>query len=234
MAYGVNAPFGLRPFSSLLGGSWTEKTNEYYIQASTDGATTYATSIFTGDVVYWNAAAPNNGGGTVAIAGAVGTGPIGVFQGCIYTDINQRLIQSPFWPASTIIYPGSLIKCYVIDDPFVIYDVQVSTSTNVLANAVFLQSQFGQNAALAIAGGGVNLVPNNPVSGSIITGQSGYYLDGSTILDTATLTVKIIGYTPNPNNVPDANPNTVPFLNARVLLNVNTYKSVGTLGTIAV
>ena len=31
MAYGVNAPFGLRPLCSINGGSWTEKTNEYNI-----------------------------------------------------------------------------------------------------------------------------------------------------------------------------------------------------------
>ena len=47
MAYGVNAPFGLRPISSINGGSWTEKVNEYFISASADGVTTYASNIFT-------------------------------------------------------------------------------------------------------------------------------------------------------------------------------------------
>lgn len=51
MAYGVNAPFGLRPSSSINGGSWTEKVNEYFISASADGNTTYASNIFTGDPV---------------------------------------------------------------------------------------------------------------------------------------------------------------------------------------
>jgi hypothetical protein len=48
MAYGVNAPFGLQPISSISGGSWTEKVNEYYIYASADGATTYGDIYF-----YW-------------------------------------------------------------------------------------------------------------------------------------------------------------------------------------
>ena len=66
MAYGVNAPFGLRPISSINGGSWTEKVNEYFISASADGATTYASNIFTGDPVIFNPAAANQGGGTIA------------------------------------------------------------------------------------------------------------------------------------------------------------------------
>ena len=66
MAYGTNAPFGLRPLSSISGGNWTEKTNAYFIAASADGATTYGTNIFTGDPVIWNPAIANQGGGTIA------------------------------------------------------------------------------------------------------------------------------------------------------------------------
>ena len=93
MAYGVNAPFGLRPISSINGGSWTEKVNEYFISASTDGATTYASNIFTGDPVIFNPVAANQGGGTIARygfntdgnAGTNAASVVGVFVGCRYS-----------------------------------------------------------------------------------------------------------------------------------------------------
>ena len=68
MAYGQNAPFGLRPICSINGGSWTEKVNQYEIYASDDGATTYQTSIFTGDPVRWGTSV----GGTAPL-GKMGT-----------------------------------------------------------------------------------------------------------------------------------------------------------------
>ena len=69
MAYGQNAPFGLRPSCGINGGTWTEKTNEYEIYASADGTATYATSIFTGDPVVFGTSA----GATPTVDGGVGT-----------------------------------------------------------------------------------------------------------------------------------------------------------------
>lgn len=240
MAYGVNAPFGLKPVGSLIGGNF-QQTNTYFVASDLSQATTatYAQSIFSGDKVYWNATAANAGGfggGTIAIAGAANTGAIGVLNGCEYYDINRRLIRSPFWPASTMVYPGTRIKAYVFDDSNIIYDVQVSTSNNVLAEAVLLNSHIGKNANLALGGGGINLSPNNPTTGNINSGQSGYYLDLSTAAATATLQVKILGFSEDVRNVPVYNTSglqTQPFLNARVILNAHANKSAGTLGTVA-
>lgn len=223
MAYGVNAPFGLRPLCSINGGSWTEKTNEYYIYASADGTTTYNTSIFTGDPVVWATSV----GGTAA-AGKIGTiarypvtftdatpstfsvvPVLGVFMGCEYLSVvngTNNLIKSAYWPAGSQVVPGTTIKAYVIDDPNVVYDIQVSTHINADANAfvgnpIFpntnatggapfaLAGSFGRNFALNI-GGGTNFTTvanprggtytNNPVSGSTLTGQSAFYLDVDT------------------------------------------------------
>ena len=118
MAYGVNAPFGLRPLSSINGGSWTEKTNQYYISTSADGATTYNTSLFTGDPVIWNSVAANQGGGTIARCtfntdgnnDANTVSVLGVFAGCEYTLPTGVLVKSAYWPASTAVYQGSTIK----------------------------------------------------------------------------------------------------------------------------
>jgi hypothetical protein len=231
MAYGTNAPFGLRPMNSIVGGSWTEKVNEYKIYTSADGATTYATSIFTGDPVQWGTsigATPTTTGlvGTIAryaptfadaTPSTFSTVPIlGVFMGCRYVAANSVSatphISSPFWPASTLVKPGTSIIAYILDDPEVIFDIQVSSHINAAANAfvgtpVFpnlnatggatpylYAGTFGRNFGLNV-GGGTNFntvatpadpavtYANNPTSGSTTTGQSAFYLD----VDTSTV-----------------------------------------------
>lgn len=252
MAYGVNAPFGLRPVSSISGGAWTEKTNEYYIYASADGLTTYATSIFTGDPVIYNPAAATTLVGAPTIArypidnatvANEATPVLGVFMGCEYLSNvtgTGTLIKSAYWPASTAVVPGSRIKAYIIDDPDVVFDIQVSTATNVLDDARFSTAAatdafFTQNFAFGLGGGGGNLVPNNPTTGNTRTGQSAIYLNlvGTTATNrvAATLPLKTIGFTPNPKNIIFADDGVTvnPFLNVLVTIN-NHISRVGNLG----
>lgn len=253
MAYGVNAPFGLRPLSSISGGSWTEKVNEYYIAASADGTNTYGTSIFTGDPVIWNPVAANQGSGTVARYGFNQDGNnagntvsvLGVFMGCEYISVVNgvnSLIKSAYWPAGSQVVAGSKIKAYVIDDPDVVYDVQVSTWNNVLNEARFPYGLMGQNFGFGLGGGGANLVPNNPATGSTLTGQSAVYLAkvfgaNDPAHTTVTLPLKVIGYTKNPNNLANpisyaADTTTAPFLNVMVQINNHTYRA-GSFGVVA-
>jgi hypothetical protein len=254
MANGINAPFGLRAVSSISGGSWTEKTNEYYIHASADGTTTYATSLFTGDPVIWNPAQATtiSGVATIAmypidnatVANEV-TPVLGVFQSCEYTDTTGKLILSSYWPASTAIQPGTNIKAFVIDDPDVVFEIQVSTATNVANDARFggtantsaKLSYFGENFAFGLAGGGGNIIPNNPATGSTRTGQSAIYLNNVGTADTnrllATLPLKAIGYGLSVDNVvfeQDSSSEVRQFLNVRVMINNHVYRA-GTLGT---
>jgi hypothetical protein len=153
MAYGVNAPFGLRPLSSISGGSWTEKVNEYYIYADSTGQTTYGISIFTGDLVVLSASLATvntiqlylptytqNNAGAGANTFAQTTPVLGVFMGCEYTSVvngTNNLIKSAFWPAATQVVPGSVIKAYVLDDPDVVFDIQISTPINATAGGIF-------------------------------------------------------------------------------------------------
>lgn len=256
MAYGTNAPFGLRPLASISGGNWTEKTNEYLIYASADGLTTYGTSIFTGDPVVFNPLLANAGtvavylpARTVATPGTYSVLPLlGVFQGCEYTLPNGTLIKSPYWASGTVVRAGSIIRCWVIDDPDVVYDVQVSTPGDVLANANFptingtttnYPAYFGRNLALDI---GIDADPNphlnvlNPTAGSTLTGQSAFYAVASSgtatqpltndyLKTTATLPLKVWSYTPNPNNIakPGLTMATTPFLNVRVTINNHVF-----------
>lgn len=282
MAYGVNAPFGLRPISSITGGSWTEKVNEYYIYTDPDGANSYNVSIFTGDPVVFTPTAANITTGNPNVGGFItrylpaftdGTPStfsalplLGVFVGCEYISVvngTNSLIKSAFWPASTAVVPGTLIKAFVIDDPNVVYDIQVSTSIDAATNA-FVASPtfpnknatygngvggFGSNFALNIGGGADfntvtnayttatgNKYANNPATGSTLTGQSAFYLDVDTSTAAngnnhdysklvATLPLKVIGWTQNPNNVAATGLTmaTTPFLNVRVLINNHVY-----------
>lgn len=245
MAYGTNAPFGARPLNSIAGGSWTEKVNEYEIYASADGTTTYASSIFTGDFVQWGtsiaATAPANGAvGTIALyspgfadgagTSAFSTVPVlGIFMGCRYVAANAVSSTptqvSPYWPASTQVKPGTKIQAYILDDPNVLLDIQVSTHINAAAaefvafpafpnfnptgGAPFIYTgSFGRNFGVNV-GGGTNFttVPNptatgfyanNPATGSTITGQSGMYLD----VDTSTVAYNNHDYAKNVTTLP--------------------------------
>lgn len=262
MAYGVNAPFGLRPVSSITGGSWTEKTNVYHIYSSEDGATTYDGDIFNGDPVMWQVTDPVGRPGTNTIeratiyneyppVDAVAYPILGVFQSCEYTTPDGKLVQSPYWPASTIVQAGSEIKAYVIDDPSVVWEIQVSTAINDLATARFgygtegigdgENSEFGQNFTFGLGGGGDQLVPNNPESGNTRTGQSAIYLNNSsgnsaTTRSNATLPLKAIGFSLNTQNLPiyepepgTSNTRVRAFLNVRVIINNHVF-SGGTIG----
>lgn len=263
MAYGVNAPFGLRPIQSIEGGSWTEKTNKYNIFTSADGLTTYTGNLFTGDPVVWNPTLAQAGTVSVYLPARTVNTPssysalpiLGVFYGCEYTLPDGTPKYSAFWQASTIVKAGTPIICYVIDDPDVVYDIQVSTPGDVLANANFptinatttaYPAFAGRNLALDIGNDAdpnphVNVI--NPTTGSTITGQSAFYAVASSgtttnpltndyLKTTATLPLKVLGYTQNPTNVARRGliMATTPFLNVRVTINNHFFghNSVGT------
>jgi hypothetical protein len=300
MSYGINAPQGLQPIATVTGGSWTQLLTERYISSTTAGGITtgYGTSLFNGDPVVFNTlntgATFDNTAGTIALYNPTYTdgtpstfaqAPIlGVFQSCEYfsTQIgSNNLIKSNYWPAATIVQPGTLIKALILEDPYVIYDIQISTHVNAATNdfagglipalpllnpaggpAATLSGAFGSNFALNI-GGGTNLSSindpdgnnlgynNNPLTGSVTTGQSGYYLDVTTPTGgnlthdynktLATLPLKAIDFVNNPTNfVARNNPIDIPgsptllntaFRNVKVVLNNQVYKA-GTLGTI--
>lgn len=141
MAYGVNAPFGLRPYSHLNGGADDIRTNSNYV---IDVVT--ASTLNKGDPVIFAPAVADSAPGqyykggqsvitrytpTVALqagnnATTVTTAPpiVGIFQGCEYW-VNGTYYNQEYWVAGT---PAtSVVKAYVIDDPNVIWDVQLGT-----------------------------------------------------------------------------------------------------------
>jgi hypothetical protein len=141
MAYGVNAPFGLRPYSHLNGGADDIRTNSNYV---IDVVT--ASTLNKGDPVIFAPAIADSavnayykGGQSVItrynpnVALQVGGTPttitnsppiVGVFMGCEYW-VNGTYYNQEYWVAGT---PAtSVVKAYVIDDPNVIWDIQLGT-----------------------------------------------------------------------------------------------------------
>lgn len=221
MANGINAPFGLKAISAITGGDWSEKTNIYNLYTSDDGITTYDTNIFTGDPVQMNTdvdqigtIAQYNPEFTVGTPSTFSeTAILGVFQGCEYTDTTGRLVRKPYWPANTQVQAGSSIRAFIADDPDIVWEIQVSTSTDANNNAFTgkpfipvenpddslagsIGSNFGLNIGEGnnfdtitadgnpIAVGNPSLgYKNNPASGDTQTGRSAFYLDASTPID---------------------------------------------------
>lgn len=174
MAYGVNAPFGLRPVKMLTGATYNGATTEYQIKNT--AGTGYGTNLFTGDPVTLLS------DGTIGI-GVAAAAIVGVFQGCKYTKSDGTYVTAPYWPASTSVQSTSAITALVVDDPNVIFDIQSNNATGIVATDLNANANF-------VAG-----------AGSTISGQSGFMIDQTTIANGATLNLKIMALTPNPTNV---------------------------------
>lgn len=289
MAKWQNAPYGLVPFQSTVGGAWTIKTNTYRITTTTDetGTTGYSRNLFTGDPIVRGTSIsgapgfgaigdiqvynPNFVADVPSTFAGVGAAPLlGVFAGCEYTSIDasvNNIIRRPYYPASQQVVPGSEIKAFIADDPSTIFKIKVSTNINAEAFPTFnfvatpylpnlnpaagltRAGSFGANFALMIGGGtNFNVVrnaynnltgiayANNPTSGSVRTGLSGFYLcaDTSSVADyntsdyvktTTTLPLRAVGYVNNPDNVaaPGLTLETTPFLEVLVTINNHVY-----------
>ena len=137
-------------------------------------AANYGTAIFKGDMVMQVT------GGGVEVHADGGTVPIvGVFNGCRYTDpTSGKETFSNFYPAST---NASDIEAFIIDDPMAIFEIQ--------ADAAF---------PVADLFGNFDIVYTS--SGSTTTGLSGAELDVTTGATTATLPLKAIDISRDPDN----------------------------------
>lgn len=111
-------PSGAQPISQLGQGYNTQGFSSYSI------ASAYDTNIFYGDFVILVTAGTIEK--SVATSAFEGTGAIGVFVGCTYTDpvLNYKL-HSQFWPANTV---ASDAEAYVVDDPNALFLMQASGS----------------------------------------------------------------------------------------------------------
>jgi len=141
--------------------------------------TAYTTKIYMGDIV-----TQGTGGTVTRIARADGGSAtsaiiIGVFNGCFYTDpTTSKPTWSNYWPGNA----ATDAVGFIIDDPYVVYEVQA-------------------DAAMPVADlwGNFDIVDQSTV-GSTQSGRSNVELDVSTGATTATLPLKAIGISTDPQN----------------------------------
>jgi len=207
MSNGINAPYGASIVQSQIGNGGTQKLGQYLIAASPDGKETLNQNIFQGDIVTYAKLASNfvdsklNGTIVPSLtpnagfpATQVGGQPVGIFMGCIFIDaLTGFEVNSDYWPASQQVRAGTPVIAFVNDDPEVVFKIQMSTSTNNTTDAqqndtapsIFQYIFSGQNIQLGVGGtpftAPVPTPANNPATGNSRTGQSAYYIDGSTI-----------------------------------------------------
>lgn len=141
------APYGLRPVKRADGLPYAGAQTGYQINPAG-----IANNIFNGQVVHIDAngfialsTATGADGTTNALpTGTTLTGSIGVFIGCEYVNSSGQLVHSQFYPANTVAPTGTQIKAYVVNDPDVLFQAQLSgagAQTIIGTNTFFAAAQ---------------------------------------------------------------------------------------------
>jgi hypothetical protein len=144
MAYPVvSAPYGLKPINLIGGQVFAGSTRNYSVQYG------YATNIFYGDIVNIIRGSIVDNADTTD---STGTGIVGVFLGCSYTNPSTKQKQfAQYWPAGTAAGDCQAIIC---DDPDTVFKVVMCSATTVIASAS--TAMLGQNFGLIQNAGNVN------------------------------------------------------------------------------
>lgn len=191
---------GLRPIKYLNGAKYNGQANLYFLPSGNGTAT------FVGDPVKADATADTVAAGGLAlgiqsvIQAAAGDAIIGVIVGFAIDPTN---LNTPQYRAASV---GKYV--YVADDPNLLFEVTTSNGTLVVADV-------GVNASIAVG------------SGSTTTGASAVTLDVGTKNTTATLSLKIMGFTQRPDN-----DNTAAA--AKVVVKINNHQLGSSTGTAGV
>lgn len=148
----ANTPYGLKPIRHAMGG--TVRTSTYQI------ASALASNIYRGSALI-----PVGTNKRVDVA-AAGNRLIGTFDGVNYIDANGDTQFRPYWASGTALKTGTVAECHVYDDPFILFAIQVSSATGLVAGDI------GAQADLVIG------------TGSAATGQSADMLDQTTLTST--------------------------------------------------
>lgn len=157
-------------------------------------------AIFQGDLVTLSA------GFVVKYDSTLHTAALGVLNGVQFVDpTSGKPTFKNFYPGSVNITSG-VISANVVDDPNQLFLIQ--------ADEDVVQADIGLNANIAYT------------AGSTTTGVSGTELDSSTIANTATLALKIVGFYDAPNNIRATN-----HVDVVVKINTHLYGSTGVANT---
>lgn len=196
------SPYGLRPVKRLDGMPYAGATTMYLIDPAGE-----ATNLFTGQVVILGAdgyialSTATGADATTNNLGGNGVGAIGVFMGCEYVNAQGQLIHSMYYPSGYAAPSGTAIKAYVVDDPNVLFQVQL--------DAAGAQTIIGTNTFFPAV--------QSTSTGSTTTGNSTSALDAT--VQAATAAFRVVAHVSPPSDTyPDVlvkfNPGYHSFLNA--------------------
>lgn len=164
---------GARPVKYLNGAAWNGQANLYFIPSG-DG-----TATFIGDFVKMDGTGDPSasGGSALGVGSVIQAAATNALVGAIvgFLPIQTNLNSSQHRLASTGRY------CWVVDDPNVIFEIQTSNGTPAVGDV-------NSNVNIAVA------------AGSTTTGQSGMTADVGTIGTTATLPLRIVGFSQRADN----------------------------------
>lgn len=207
---------GFQPISTLTGAPWNGQARQYPL----DMTLLNAYPLNAGDPVCQVA----TGGVSPATTALLVTGQIiGVFVGCSYKLVGQLEVTNASYfpgPNGGPYDPSYPPYANVVDDPNVLYSLQVDGGNSLILTNV------GNNAQYAF--------PGSPST----TGQSGVLLTYGSLATTSTLPLRVLGIAPDSITITDPSGNTyvgpnafgLPNNHALVSFNVHAYKSVGTPG----
>lgn len=193
----LDAAFGLRPYRKLGSDSNNHGVQTMLIQtASTSGS---ANKIYQGSPVIplvngMIDIVGNDNGGTVPL--------LGVFLGCNYVALDGTPKWSASWPGTASVKAGTVATASVMTDPNALYVINCDAACGDL--------HIHTNANFA-----------NATKGNDVTGISTAELAVSTVEDTNTLNLRIVGFEDSPGNE-DAS---AAGRHAIVMLNVHFYRS---------
>ena len=161
---------GFIPARKKSGGYNNEAVTDMITLTSTGQAQSPSNNIFTGDPVVL----PGANFATISPFIAATLKPSGVFMGCQYVENGEQKF-SRYWNGGT---SATDIKFFVMTDPNQTYYIQASLSLSA--------------AELAIVKNYNVTVSTTASSGNTVTGQSSYYLDGASGVESAAA-VRVIG-----------------------------------------
>jgi hypothetical protein len=173
MAYPtVSKTYGFKPVNRLDGLPYAGAIRQIPV------APAYATAILNGDTV----AVDTNGYIIAKTATATGDS-VGVLVGCQYVNSLGQQVQGQYYPAAAST-TGAMAFAYVVDDPNAVFKV-VATNGQTTVPTAFTRAIVGANVAISVA------------TGSTVTGDSYYGIDGTSANTTNTLPVRVIDVVPD-------------------------------------
>ena len=198
MAYpSVTQTYGLKPINRLDGLPYAGAIRQIPIAAA------YATAILNGDTVK-----VDTNGYLVANTTSNSGDSVGVLVGCAYTNSSGQPVQGQFYPAAAST-TTALAFGYVVDDPNAVFKV-VASSGQTTTPTAYSRALVGSNVALSIN------------TGSTITGDSYYGIDGSSAGTTATLPIRVVDVVPDTATGP-ANASATTYYEFLVKFNLHQY-----------